>query len=73
MKICRPVGRRNYPFSGDMEAEGAKEDLIPMITVRLAYREIEQSRITTGRCGNWRLMECWSWIYACTRKRIRNF
>lgn len=29
------------PFSGDMEAEGAKEDLIPMITVRLAHREIE--------------------------------
>ena len=24
-----------------MEAEGAKEDLIPMITVRLAHREIE--------------------------------
>lgn len=29
------------PFSGDMEAEGVKEDQIPMITVRLSHREIE--------------------------------
>lgn len=29
------------PFSGEMEAEGVKEDQIPMITVRLSHREIE--------------------------------
>lgn len=29
------------PFSGDMEAEGVKEDQIPMITARLSHQEIE--------------------------------
>ena len=33
--------RQTIPFSGDMEMGDVKEDQIPMVTVRLAHKDME--------------------------------